>query len=60
MRETGKYDTMKKSVRKKDILLSGNINPMLRDHGTISEVWQYSGKENNSIGECPFKAKHQS
>lgn len=59
MRETGKYDTMKKTVRKKDILLAGNINPMLRDHGTESEVWQYSGKNQVQPMSCPFKALHK-
>lgn len=59
MRETGKYITMKKAVRKKDILLAGNINPMLRDHGTLSEVWQYSGRNHGTVGECPFKPRHK-
>ncbi len=60
MRETGKYEIMKKAVRKKDILLAGSINPMLRDHGATSEVWQYSGKNYATLGECPFKSKHKS
>ena len=38
LRKTAKYDTMKSVVRKRDIALSGSINPMLEDFGKNSEV----------------------
>lgn len=54
LRRTGGYERMKKMVRKRDIELSGSINPMLTDFGTASEVFQYSGREHNDQWKCPF------
>ena len=58
MKETNKYDMMKKAVRKKELIFSGSINPMLNDHGRLSETNQYSGKHYKSPLECPLKINH--
>ncbi|MDB5201433.1 MAG: hypothetical protein JWQ27_842 [Ferruginibacter sp.] len=58
LRETTKYDQMKKVVRKRDTLYSGSVNPMLEDFGTGSEVFQYSGREYPAGWECPLKIHH--
>jgi len=55
LRALERYDKMKNIVRKKDVALSGSINPMLRDFGAASEVYQYSGTQYDSKWECPFK-----
>jgi len=47
---------MKNIVRKRDVALSGSINPMLQDFGAASEVYQYSGMQYDSTWQCPFKA----
>ncbi len=55
LKTTSKYENMKNVVRKRDIALSGSINPMLKDFGTASEVFQYSGKVYDESWECPLK-----
>lgn len=54
LRESGGYAKIKNVVRKRDIALSGSINPMLDDFGTTSEVRQYSGKQYDNQWKCPL------
>ncbi|MDB5222450.1 MAG: hypothetical protein JWN83_1117 [Chitinophagaceae bacterium] len=58
LRATTKYEAMKNAVRKKDIALSGCVNPMLHDFGQSSEVYQYSGRKYDETWECPLKITH--
>jgi len=60
LKTISKFDNMKKSVRKRDIALSGSINPMLKDFGKASEVFQYSGKKYDESWECPLKINRSS
>lgn len=58
LRMVNKYDKMKHAVRKRDIELSGSVNPMLHDFGESSEVYQYSGKKYDDSWKCPLKITH--
>ena len=58
LRETNKYEVMKKVVRKRDITYSGSVNPMLQDFGKRSEVYQYSGRKYDDTWQCPLKINH--
>ncbi|CAN5454782.1 guanitoxin biosynthesis heme-dependent pre-guanitoxin N-hydroxylase GntA [soil metagenome] len=58
MRLSGNYEKMKKIVRKRDLAYSGSVNPMLRNFGELSEVYQYSGKEYEPGWNCPLKINH--
>jgi uncharacterized protein len=58
LRASNKYAAMREAVRKRDIKLSGSVNPMLADFGESSEVFQYSGVKYDSNWKCPFVAKH--
>ena len=58
LRKTNKYDMMKNIVRKRDIALSGSVNPMLEDFGNSSEVYQYSGRQYDDTWQCPLKINH--
>lgn len=58
LRALKRFDKMKNIVRKKDVDLSGSINPMLNDFGESSEVYQYSGLQYDKNWECPFKYKN--
>jgi len=58
MKAIGKYERMKKSVRRRDMAYSGSINPMLDDHGKKTEVLQYSGKNYGGPMQCPLKINH--
>jgi FPC/CPF motif-containing protein YcgG len=51
----GRYDRLRQAVRDRDIALQGKANPMLADHGEMSEAAQYSGREVFASWECPFK-----
>lgn len=55
LRSLKRYDKMKNIVRKRDVALSGSINPMLQDFGNDSEVYQYSGMRYDKNWECPYK-----
>lgn len=58
LKETEKYQSLKKVVRKRDMLYSGSINPMLQDFGDASEVYQYSGLQYSKEWKCPLKITH--
>jgi hypothetical protein len=58
MRKTGQYEKMKSVVRRRDIMYSGSINPMLADFGEASEVYQYSGRQYDDTWTCPLKITH--
>jgi uncharacterized protein len=59
LRKTDRYERIKKIVRKRDLALSGNPNPMLQDFGKSSEVLQYSGRNYNPEWQCPLNIQHE-
>lgn len=58
LRDLDRYERMKQVVRKRDILYSGSVNPMLEDFGKTSEAYQYSGRKYDKDWQCPFKSQH--
>jgi FPC/CPF motif-containing protein YcgG len=58
LKETNKYESLKKVVRKRDLSVSGSINPMLEDFGEASEVYQYSGRQYDKNWLCPLNVYH--
>ena len=58
LRVNNQYQKMKNIVRKRDIALSGSINPMLNDFGESSEVYQYTGRRYNNSWKCPYSSNH--
>lgn len=54
LREDGRYDRLRAVVRERDTALQGGINPMLADHGAVSEAPQYSGRRVGADWVCPF------
>jgi len=59
LREANRYETMKETVRKRDTVFSGSVNPMLTDFGKSSEANQYSGRVYEENWKCPFIHKKQ-
>ncbi|MBC7912644.1 MAG: YqcI/YcgG family protein [Pyrinomonadaceae bacterium] len=55
LRELNKFEKMQEVVRKRDLKYSGSVNPMLKDYGVASEVYQYSGRQYDENWKCPFK-----
>jgi len=58
LRKTQKYEQIKKVIRKRDMAVSGSVNPMLEDFGKASEALQYSGRVYDETWQCPLKIKH--
>jgi uncharacterized protein len=58
LRKTNRYERMKEVVRKRDMALDGSVNPMLKDFGESSEVYQYSGRVYDDKWQCPLKLNH--
>lgn len=54
LRNAEQYGKMQEVIRKKDTVYSGSVNPMLKNFGDASEVYQYSGVQYNSDWKCPF------
>jgi FPC/CPF motif-containing protein YcgG len=54
LRKINRYEKLKGVVRKRDVIFSGSINPMLDDFGNSSEAIQYSGKRHGSEWKCPL------
>jgi len=57
LKQAGRYESMKKVVRRRDKVSSGSVNPMLKDFGEAPEVFQYSGKQYDSTWKCPLHHK---
>lgn len=57
LRKEKRYEQMKNIVRKRDKLYSGSVNPMLKEFGEASEVYQYSGIEYDPKWRCPLKKR---
>lgn len=55
LRKANRYETMKRTVRKRDVNYSGSVNPMLTDFGEKPETRQYSGIHYKSDWKCPLR-----
>lgn len=58
LRKEDHYESMKRTVRRRDLKVAGSINPMLDDYGTSSETLQYSGRQYDSSWQCPLHISH--
>ena len=57
LREAGKYDRLRTMIRARDLDLQGSVNPMLRDHGQLSEARQYAGDAVAEGWRCPLEVR---
>lgn len=55
LRASGRYERFQQVIRLAEEALQGDINPMLADHGAVSEARQYSGRAVDASWQCPFK-----
>jgi hypothetical protein len=58
IRNNGRYNNLRDTIRTRDVAYSGSVNPMLQNYGTASEVYQYSGKAYDNTWQCPFLSPH--
>ncbi|MCA1748540.1 MAG: guanitoxin biosynthesis heme-dependent pre-guanitoxin N-hydroxylase GntA [Parasphingopyxis sp.] len=54
LRESGRYEKMRRTILDRDRRWTGSVNPMLARHGTVSEARQYSGRKVGEEWNCPF------
>lgn len=57
LRDSGKYDSMRSTIVRRDIELAGSVNPMLASHGSISSARQYSGRAVEPDWQCPYSGR---
>ena len=55
MREDGRYARMRDTIRRRDAQLQGTPNPMVSDHGKVSEARQYAGRAVPESWSPPFE-----
>ena len=55
MREDGRYQRMRDTIRRRDTDLQGYLNPMVSDHGETSEARQYAGRAVPADWTPPFE-----
>ena len=54
IRANGRFDHLRDTIRTRDVVYSGSVNPILQNFGTASEVYQYTGKAYDNAWQCPF------
>ncbi|MCF8469599.1 MAG: YqcI/YcgG family protein [Parvibaculum sp.] len=54
LRAKGQYGRIKETIIDRDVKLDGTPNPMIAEHGTVSEARQYSGRAVGDDWRCPF------
>ena len=54
LREAGRYERVRDTIRERDRALQGTVNPALKDFGTQSEARQYAGRDVPASWRCPF------
>ena len=57
LRERGEFNRFQQIIRRGELELQGDVNPMLADHGSKSEAVQYSGRRVDGPWRCPFHAR---
>ena len=55
LRNSGRYEKMRKTIIERDVALAGVANPMLARHGENSEARQYSGRAVSDEWQCPYR-----
>jgi hypothetical protein len=56
LRSSRRYEKLQVAIRKRDVALQGDINPVLARFGEASEALQYSGR---ASGGCPFQTRSE-
>ncbi|HWF61923.1 MAG TPA: guanitoxin biosynthesis heme-dependent pre-guanitoxin N-hydroxylase GntA [Nitrospira sp.] len=57
LRARGKFETIRQTIRTREMAFQGSINPMLSNFGDNSEARQYSGRAVSDNWVCPFHAQ---
>lgn len=55
LKASGRYEHMRDLIRSRDLELQGSLNPMVADHGEVSEALQYSGRRVEPTWQAPLE-----
>jgi FPC/CPF motif-containing protein YcgG len=55
LKQDGRFASLQRKIRERDIALQGSMNANLADFGHHSEARQYAGREVEPGWECPFR-----
>jgi hypothetical protein len=55
LKADGTYGGLQGRIRARELRLQGSLNPMLAEHGDVSEAAQYSGRRVEPGWQCPFR-----
>lgn len=53
LRRRGRYESVRDTIRERDLAANGSINPALDDFGSSSEARQYAGRQVEEDWQCP-------
>ncbi|MGB6151611.1 MAG: guanitoxin biosynthesis heme-dependent pre-guanitoxin N-hydroxylase GntA [Pricia sp.] len=59
LRQKGRFDVMRDSIREREMAFQDSVNPMLADFGKGAQAPQYSGRMVGAEWQCPFLAKNK-
>lgn len=54
LRDRDRFETIRDTIRSRDVDYHGSVNPVLENHGAASEARQYSGRAVPADWVCPF------
>lgn len=57
LRSKGQFKRLRDTIRRRELLLQGDINAEVADFGERSEARQYSGRRTEDGWRCPFKPR---
>lgn len=57
LKADGRYAKMQETIRERDTVLQGGVNPMLAEFGERSEAIQYSGMRVDATWTCPLHVR---
>ncbi|AJC65877.1 MULTISPECIES: guanitoxin biosynthesis heme-dependent pre-guanitoxin N-hydroxylase GntA [Dickeya] len=57
LKELGTFEKMQKEIRRREMVIQGDLNPNLSNFGEESEARQYAGNITTKEWVCPFKKK---
>jgi FPC/CPF motif-containing protein YcgG len=57
LRRTGRFDSLQRTIRRRDTRLQGGPNPAVNEYGTQSEAKQYGGRLVEEDWKCPLEVR---
>jgi uncharacterized protein len=59
LRRTGRFESLQRTIRRRDTRLQGSPNPAVNEYGTQSEAKQYGGRLVEPDWKCPLEVRSE-